>query len=51
MTWKFAEMISYVSSTFVYLLEAKIQAIDPSCLPPASSEQNVFNDYVHLSWA
>ena len=29
MTWEFGEIFSYVSSTFLYLLEAKIQAIDP----------------------
>ena len=33
MTWEFGEMFSYASSTFLYLSEAKIQAITPSLLP------------------
>ena len=38
MTWEFGEMFSYVSSTFLYLLEANIQAIDPSFYTPDFSE-------------
>ena len=34
------------SSTFLYRSEAKIQAIDPSCLPPKCSGKN--NGYAHL---
>ena len=34
MTWEFGEMFSYVSSTFLYLLEANIQAIDLSLFSP-----------------
>ena len=33
MTRAFREMFSYVSSTFLHLLEANIQAIDSSFLP------------------
>ena len=55
MTWEFGEMFSHFSFTFLYLLEAKIQAIDPSCLPPPPPPRK-FNEktwknnyYLHLS--
>ena len=38
MTWEFGETFSQVSSTFLYLLEAKNQAIDPSLFTPYFSE-------------
>ena len=46
MTWEFGEMFSYVSSTLLYLLEAKIQAIDPSFFTPDMFGKN---NYFHLS--
>ena len=51
MTWEFREMFSYVSSTFLYLLEANTQAIDSSFFTPEMYEQthDVVNDYFHLS--
>ena len=39
MTWQFGGMFSYVSSTFLRLLEAKFQATDLSFLPPKCSEK------------
>ena len=39
MTWVFGEMFSYVSSTLLYLLEAKNQATDPSFLLPKFLEK------------
>ena len=39
MTWEFEDIFSYVSSTFLHLLEAKIQAIDPSLLPPMFADK------------
>ena len=43
-------MFSYVSFTFLYLIKAKIQAIDPGFLPPKFSDKNnQINDYFHLS--
>ena len=38
-TWEFGEFFSYVPSAFLYLLEAKKQAIDPSLLPPKCEEK------------
>ena len=48
MTWDVG-FFSYVSSTFLQLLEAKIQAIDPSFLPPIVPNLIKTNDYFHLS--
>ena len=48
MTWQLCRIFSYVSSTFLYLLEAKIQAIDPSLLPESVEEQVVFHGYAHM---
>ena len=44
MTWEFGEMFSYGSSTFLYLLEANIQARDLSCLPPLFQGQHQARD-------
>ena len=38
----------YVLSTFLYLIEAKIQAIDPSCLPPKCSEKIIVGKTISI---
>ena len=40
-SWKLSDILSYVSSTFLYLLRPLIQAIDPSCLAQQLSRKNI----------
>ena len=52
MTREIGDFFSYVSSTFLYLVEAKNQAIDPIIYPPKRSEKKQTNILTTISiWA
>ena len=46
----FADLFSYVSSTFLYLLEPVLQAIDLSFLAPQFSNKHLFTTITILAY-